>query len=346
MAQGEFRAKIISPALAATFVALLSVGGVAHATCYQCTFQGTNAGNNASGFNNSGFGFFALGGIGNSSGDDNTAIGAGALQDNTTGDENTAAGLNALESNTTGEDNTAVGRMALSANTTGSGNIALGSFAGHSLTIESNDIDIGNEGIAGDSGVIRIGTKGTQTRAVIAGISSAPIYGSPVFVNVYGRLGIQASSARFKRDIRDMGEASDRLMKLRPVTFRYKEDPAGTLQYGLVAEEVARVYPELVTYGDDGKPLSVAYHLLPAMLLNELQKQTRENERQAEQIGRLTTRIAEAEANSHKKDRQIAILVTQIGTLRNQATQIDSLTARLTALENQSRPERVASANH
>jgi hypothetical protein len=93
-----------------------------------------------------------------------------------------------------------------------------------------------------------------------------------VLVNGNGRLGIQASSVRFKRDIHDMGEASGNLMNLRPVTFRYKEDPSGTLQYGLVAEEVARVYPELVTYGDDGKPISVAYHLLPAMLLNELQK--------------------------------------------------------------------------
>src|SRR5262249_25701066 len=157
------------------------------------------------------------------------------------------------------------------------GNIAIGANAGLKLTSGSNNIDIGNQGIAGESNVIRIGTQGTQNRTVIAGINNAAIFGSPVVINAFGRLGIQASSARFKRLIREMGEASDRLMKLRPVTFRYKEDPARTLQYGLVAEEVARVYPELVTDGDDGKPLSVAYQMLPAMLLNEMQKQVREN---------------------------------------------------------------------
>jgi Chaperone of endosialidase len=126
--------------------------------------------------------------------------------------------------------------------------------------------------------VIRIGTQGTHTRTLIAGINNSPVFGSPVLVNAFGRLGIQTSSARFKRDIRDMDDASGGLMKLRPVTFRYNEDPAGTLQYGLIAEEVARVYPELVTYADDGKPQSVAYQMLPAMLLNEMQKQIRENQ--------------------------------------------------------------------
>jgi Chaperone of endosialidase len=116
-----------------------------------------------------------------------------------------------------------------------------------------------------------------------------------VLVNANGRLGIEVSSARFKRDIRDMGAKSDRLMKLRPVTFRYKDDSAGTLQYGLIAEEVARVYPELVIYGADGKAQSVAYHLLPAMLLNEMQKQIRENQRKLAQIAALQQRLVAQE---------------------------------------------------
>jgi hypothetical protein len=148
-----------------------------------------------------------------------------------------------------------------------------------------------------------------------------------------------------------MGEASDRLMKLRPVTFRYKEDPAGTPQYGLIAEEVARVYPELVTYGDDGKAQSVAYHLLPAMLLNELQKQIRENQRRAEQIGRLTATVAEAEASAERKDLQIAVLQQQlvaqqrqINALQKETARIDALTIRLSAINQQSGPERLAAA--
>jgi hypothetical protein len=157
----------------------------------------------------------------------------------------------------------------------------------------------------------------------------------PVVVNINGRLGIQASSARYKRDIRDMGEASERLMKLRPVTFRYKDDPAGTLQYGLVAEEVARVYPELVTYGDDGKAQSVAYHLLPAMLLNQMQKQLRENQRKDARIAAL--------------QQQLVAQQRQLSTLQKKTARIDTLTARLSALEEQARTdraERLAAATH
>ena len=157
--------------------------------------------------------------------------------------------------------------------------------------------------------------------------SGTPIFvGSQVLVNSNGRLGIAASSARFKRDIRDMGDASGRLMKLRPVTFRYKEDPNGTMEYGLVAEEVARIYPELVTNGDDGKPETVAYHLLPAMLLNELQKQVRENQR---------------------KDAQLTALKKQIKSLQRETARIDTLVARVSVLEQQAGktgPEPLAAA--
>jgi polyhydroxyalkanoate synthesis regulator phasin len=154
-----------------------------------------------------------------------------------------------------------------------------------------------------------------------------------VFVNSYGRLGIQVSSARFKRDIRDMGEASGRLMKLRPVTFRYKEDPAGTRQYGLIAEEVERVYPELVTRGDDGKVEGVRYDLLPALLLNEMKRQDRQDRQKDAQIAAL--------------QQQVVAEQKQIGALQTATARIDRLTARLNALEEQARtakPERLVSA--
>ena len=161
----------------------------------------------------------------------------------------------------------------------------------------------------------------TATRTPIAGINNSPIFASsvPVVVKANGRLGVPVSSARYKRDIRDMGNASAGLLRLRPVSFRYKQDPNGTLQYGLIAEEVATVYPDLVTYGDDGKPLSVAYQMLPAMLLNELQK----------------------------KDAQIVALQKQVGALQKKSGHIDALAVRLSALEQAARrvtPERLADA--
>jgi hypothetical protein len=249
------------------------------------------------------------------------------------GDGNTATEFSALGSNATGSGNTADGDEALSNNTTGTANIAVGTLAGSNLTSGSHNIDIGNGGKAGESNVIRIGTKGVQTRALIAGINNSPVFGSPVLVNANGRLGIQASSARFKHDIRDMGDASDLLMKLRPVTFRYREDPKGTVQYGLVAEEVATVYPDLVTYGEDGKPETVADHVVPAMLLNEMQKQVRENQRK-------DTRIVVLQ-------RQLVAQQRQINALQRETARIDMLTARLSALEEQARTdgaERLAAA--
>ncbi len=179
--------------------------------------------------------------------------------------------------------------------TSGQNNIGLGNKAGYYLTTGSNNIEIGNFGAAADSKTIRIGTQGTQTAAYLAGISGSAVMGPSVVVSSTGRLGIVMSSARFKRDIRDMGGASSGLMKLRPVTFRYKNDPAGTLQYGLVAEEVERIYPNLVSYGTDGKIETVQYLTLGAMLLNELQKQVRENQLQAARIAKLSARVASSE---------------------------------------------------
>ena len=276
--------------------------------------------NNNAGDNNTASGFLTL--HANTIGDNNTASGANALTGNTTGSGNTAAGVNALLNNTTGNANTASGGLALAGNTTGSNNtasgfqalfnnaagnnntavgynallnstgnhnIALGFNAGANLTSGDKNIDLGNPGAAAESATIRIGKEGIQTAAYMAGISGSLVTGEAVMVSNTGQLGVVLSSARYKRDIHDMGQSSDNLMKLRPVTFRYKADPAGTLQYGLVAEEVAKLYPELVTRGIDGRVQSVRYTVLTAMLLNELQKQAGENRKLAAAVAELKT---------------------------------------------------------
>jgi len=212
---------------------------------------------------------------------------------------NTATGASALSSNTTGSDNTATGASALSSNTTGNGNIAIGFEAGVDATTGDDNIYIGNQGVAAESNTIRIGDGSIHTRAFIAGIQN-PVSGLPtqVLVDTNGQLGTFFSSRRFKEDIRDMGESSSGLMQLRPVQFRYKTEYANgqrPLQFGLIAEEVAPVFPELVQYSATGEAQTVLYHQLPAMLLNELQKQHRQNQVQKEQIAELTERLARLE---------------------------------------------------
>src|SRR5262249_28078250 len=132
-------------------------------------------------------------------------------------------------------------------------------------------------------------------RTFVAGISGIAVNGSAVVVNAAGQLGIVVSSARYKRDISDMDSASTDLMKLRPVVFRYRNDPKGIRQYGLVAEEVARIYPELVPRGPDGEVETVNYLTLTSMLLNELQKRSAENRRQAEQLKTVEERLSALE---------------------------------------------------
>src|SRR5215469_14271207 len=209
---------------------------------------------------------------GNTTGAFNTAAGASALALNTTGNQNTGLGQAALHNNTSGGFNTATGLNALSSNTDGNSNTAAGHGALRNSTTGSNNIDIGNTGVAGESGTIRIGNQGTHTKTFVGGIFGSMVTGDAVVVSNSGQLGIVVSSARYKRDVRDMASSSEALMKLRPVTFRYKEDPGQQRQYGLVAEEVARVYPDLVSHDADGKVVSVHYHELVPMLLNEIQK--------------------------------------------------------------------------
>src|SRR6266550_1116631 len=206
----------------------------------------------------------------------NTATGSFALFSNTTGPNNTAIGYFALFSNTTGNSNTASGYDALLNNTTGIGNIALGNFAGANLTTGNNNIVIGNQGVAGEAGTIRIGVVGTQTATFVAGIMGRTTpRGTPVFINANGQLGTVTSSARFKDDIKPMDKVSEALLALRPVTFRYKPelDPNGVPQFGLVAEEVEKVNPNLVVRDEKGQIYTVRYDAVNAMLLNEFLKE-------------------------------------------------------------------------
>jgi len=252
---------------------------------FQALFSNTTSGNNTA---------VGLNALFANTGHDNTATGTVALQANTTGSKNVAYGSFALEQNTTGFANTALGQASLLTNTTGtqntavglaalqnnggSNNIALGFQAGFKLTTGNNNIDIGafTEGVAAESNTLRIGTGLGLARTFVGGISGVPVTGSQVFVNSKGQLGIAASSERYKRDIQTMGDRSRRLYQLRPVTFHYKFDPDGPQQYGLVAEEVAKIYPDLVTRDADGKIQAVQYHELIPMLLNELQHQQQE----------------------------------------------------------------------
>jgi trimeric autotransporter adhesin len=143
----------------------------------------------------------------------------------------------------------------------------VGAKAGYNLTIGSNNIVIGNAGVAAESGKIRIGTKGTHTAAFIAGISGVPVTGTQVVVNSNGRLGVTGSSARFKKAVKPMDNASEAIHELEPVTFRYKEDidPSGIPQFGLIAEEVEKVNPDLVVRDDEGKAYTVRYEAVNAM---------------------------------------------------------------------------------
>jgi trimeric autotransporter adhesin len=247
---------------------------------------------NTTGANGTATGYLAL--SSNTNGQYNTAYGSQALRDNT-GSDNTASGSESLLSNTSGEANTASGTFSLLYNTTGSGNIAVGYQAGLNIATTSNNIDIGSAGAAGDNGVIRIGAAGSQNSAYVAGIYGVTTGASnavPVLIDSNGNLGTVSSSRRYKEDVQDMADASTGLMRLRPVTFRYKQayaDGSKPIQYGLIAEEVAEVYPDLVARSADGQIETVKYQVLDPMLLNELQKQN-------ERIRSLEERLAKVEA--------------------------------------------------
>ena len=253
---------------------------------------------NTTGSNNTASGFLAL--LGNTTGGNNTASGFSVLRSNTTGIDNTGAGSNALFANTTGSRNMASGTGALSNNTTGSNNIALGNNAGLNIN-GNNNIAIGNTGVAGDFDTIRLGTGGTQTRAFIAGTfgSLTGLGAVQVLIDSTGQLGTISSSRRYKEDIADMGEASARLHALRPVTFHYKAPYANgekPVQFGLIAEEVAEVFPELAVFNKEGQPETVKYQDLTPLLLNEVQKVTVEKDELKRQLAETNARLSRLES--------------------------------------------------
>jgi endosialidase-like protein len=248
---------------------------------------------NTTGINNTAIGVQAL--FTNTTGNLNTVIGDSALFSNTIGIDNTGSGAGALLNNTTGDNNTAVGFAALLDNTTGSGNIALGVNAGVDLTTGNNNICIGASGVAGESQTTRVGQAGSQVRAFIAGVRGVTTGNAdavPVMIDSAGQLGTVSSSARFKEEVEDMAEASSRLLKLRPVTFRYKGQAGARTQFGLIAEEVEKVLPELVVSDSAGEAETVLYHEMPAMLLNELQKQEARIAQQTAEIEQLKAELA------------------------------------------------------
>jgi uncharacterized coiled-coil protein SlyX len=256
----------------------------------------------------------------NTTGEQNTATGFGALYSNTTGFNNTANGLNALSSNITGNRNAAFGRLALFNNTSGSRNIALGNAAGFNLITGDDNIDIGNQGVAAESGTIRIGTQGTQTATYIAGISGVAVTGVPVRVSSNGQLGVAASSKRFKDDITPMDKASEAILALKPVTFRYKKelDPDRIPQFGLVAEDVEKVNPALVARDDQGKIYTVRYDAVNAMLLNEFLKEHRKVQEQEATINQLQAADTKQEATIAKQQKQIETLTTGLQKVSDQ----------------------------
>jgi len=285
-------------------------------TLYSTTAGGGNMGigahalyTNTQGQFNTASGSFAL--FNNTVGGYNAANGYATLYGNTTGKNNTANGYAALVGNTIGASNTASGFNALFHNTSGNSNIGLGDQAGINLTTGSNNIDIGAAGAAGESGRIRIGTQGKQTDTFIAGIYGATVTtGIPVLVGPKGKLGTMQSSVRFKEAIKPMDKASEALLALKPVTFRYKQelDPDGVPQFGLVAEEVEKVNPDLVVRGEDGKVMTVRYEAVNAMLLNEFLKEHRQVEEQAVTIAGLKAAIAQQQASNANQQKQIEAL--------------------------------------
>jgi uncharacterized coiled-coil protein SlyX len=242
------------------------------------------------------------------------------MQNNTTGSDNTAIGLEALLNNTTGNNNTAVGTSALESST-GSLNIALGVDAGFSVTAASNVICIGSSG-ADVSDSCFIGN--------IRGVTTAHANAIPVLIDSAGQLGTMNSSRRFKKDIKPMHQASESILALKPVTFHYKNQDTkkaeNTPQFGLIAEDVAEVNPDLVVRDADGKPFTVRYEAVNAMLLNEFLKEHKKIEEQQTNITQLNSKMANQAAIIAQQQKGMEALTAQ---LKEQAAQIQKVSAQL-----------------
>ena len=257
--------------------------------------------------NNTATGYQAL--YTNTFGTQNTGDCFGALFSNIDGSYNTATGLSALLNNTRGNSNTADGINALLRNTTGSLNVAVGDRAGANLTSGSNNIVIGAGvlGMAGESNKIRIGKQGTQNGTFIAGIYNVAVTGSSVVVNSSGKLGVAVSSARFKDEVKPMDDASEAILALKPVMFRYKKelDPEGRPQFGLLAEDVEKLNRDLVVRDSDGKLYTVRYDAINVMLLNEFLKEHKKTEKLEATVASLIATVKEQAAQIQKVSAQL-----------------------------------------
>jgi uncharacterized coiled-coil protein SlyX len=272
---------------------------------------------NTTGLQNAATGVQAL--FSNTTGFHNAATGFQALFSNTTGNHNTADGDNALVHTTTGIFNTAVGGHALDQNVTGSSNVALGFQAGFNTTGNGN-VCIGQNivGLSGESNVTRIGNIG----------STAQSNGVFVTVGAGGKLGFQVSSRRYKDDIKPMDKASEALFALKPVSFRYKQeiDPARSPDFGLIAEDVATVNPDLVARDEEGKIVTVRYQAVNAMLLNEFLKEHRKVEAQGCKLLEQEATIGQLKSTVAQQQRGMEVLTA---TLKEQAAQIQKVSAQI-----------------
>jgi Chaperone of endosialidase len=249
------------------------------------------------GWDNTSIGSHAL--SSNTDGSSSTAIGHQALMSNTLGNFNMAAGKGALLLNTTGGGNTAVGFGALESNTTGTSNTALGYYAGWNVSTAYNVISIGS---LGDN------VNNSAWIGNVYGVTTQSGTMAPVVVSSDGQLGTVASSERFKKDIATMNKTSDGILSLRPVTFHYKTDAGETPQFGLIAEEVAKVNPALVLLGKDGKPFTVRYDAVNAMLLNEFLKEHRTVQELKNEVAALTTSVKEQASQLQKVSAQLEVI--------------------------------------
>ena len=281
------------------------------------TAIGSQALMNTIGDDNTAHGFQAL--RNNDVGQANVASGIQALYSNTTGNQNTADGAYALYRNTTGAFNTATGTLALLNNTSGRENTAIGDSAGLNLTTGDGNVCIGYDvrGVAGEFNTTRI-------RNIYSSLASE----RAVYVNSENKLGTLFSTRRVKDDIKPMDKASEAILALKPVTFRYKKEiePNGAIQFGLVAEEVAEVDPDLVILDKGGKPESVRYEAINAMLLNEFLKEHKKVEEQQAMIRQLKTEAAEHEATASELKKSVGVLTAQ---LNEQALQIQKVSAQV-----------------
>jgi len=250
--------------------------------------------------------------LSNTTGMENTANGFRSLWNNTSAAAGTANGAFALFSNTTGNNNTADGFNALVNNTTGSGNVALGFEAGKNQTSGSNNVYIGAEmqGVAGESGACYIASIFNQ---------SSPD-GVPIVISSNNKLGTATSSKRFKEEIKPMDEASKALFALKPVTFRYKKeiDPATRSQFGLVAEDVEKASPDLVVRDKDGKPYTVRYEAVNAMLLNEFLKEHSKVEKLEAALRAVNERLAEQDSKIQRVKAQLELSQSRPQTVLNE----------------------------